>query len=45
MKGYFVHLIKNWKVAGHALNDFAQHFMHGLVPCISWKHHHSEDSE
>jgi hypothetical protein len=39
MKEYFSHLLANWKVALHSLNDFAEHFIHGLFPFISWKHY------
>jgi hypothetical protein len=35
---YFKHLKENWKVALHSLNDFLEHFLHGLIPAISWKH-------
>ena len=35
---YFEHLAKNWRVAGHSLNDALEHFLHGLFPFISWKH-------
>jgi len=35
---YFEHLKANWKVAFHSLNDFFEHFIHGLIPYISWKH-------
>ena len=36
--GYLKHLVANWKVSLHALNDFAEHFLHGLIPFIKWKH-------
>lgn len=36
---YIQHLIKNWKVAFHALHDFFAHFIHGLIPCIKIRHH------
>ena len=36
---YFEHIVKNWKVAGHALGDFFAHFIHGLLPFIKIKHH------
>ena len=36
---YMQHLIKNWKVAFHALYDFFAHFVHGLIPYIKIKHH------
>jgi hypothetical protein len=36
--GYFEHLKANWKVAFHCLNDFLEHFLHGLIPCIHWEH-------
>ena len=36
---YTQHLIKNWKVAFHALHDFFAHFVHGLIPCIKIRHH------
>jgi hypothetical protein len=39
VKYYFIHLIKNWKVAFHALGDFLAHFIHGLLPFINIKHH------
>lgn len=35
---YFEHLIANWKVALHSLDDAAEHFLHGLIPKIKWKH-------
>jgi hypothetical protein len=43
MKQYLIHLIANWKVALHSLNDFFEHFLHGLIPCISWKHFHKKN--
>jgi hypothetical protein len=45
MKNYFIHLIANWKIAFHALNDFLEHFLHGLIPIIKWKHFHSMINE
>lgn len=36
---YIKHLIKNWKVAQHALFDFIVHFIHGLIPVIKIKHY------
>lgn len=46
MKKYSKHLIANWKVAFHALNDFFEHLIHGLIPIISWSHYHgTEESE
>lgn len=39
---YFDHLVANWLVAFHSLNDFLEHFIHGLFPFISWKHYHGE---
>jgi hypothetical protein len=42
MKKYLIHLVANWKVALHALNDFFEHFLHGLFPFISWKHFHDD---
>jgi GNAT superfamily N-acetyltransferase len=39
---YFQHLKENWKIALHSLNDFSEHFLHGLIPIIKWKHFHSE---
>ena len=36
---YTQHLIKNWKVAFHALHDFFAHFIHGLIPAIKIRHH------
>jgi hypothetical protein len=38
MFNYLKHLIANWRVALHALNDFAEHFLHGLIPAIKWDH-------
>ncbi len=35
---YFEHLKANWKVAFHSFNDFLEHFIHGLLPCIKWEH-------
>lgn len=35
---YLSHLRANWKVAWHSLGDFLEHFLHGLLPFISWKH-------
>lgn len=35
---YMKHLKANWKVAFHSLNDFLEHFIHGLIPCIKWEH-------
>ena len=35
---YFQHLKANWKVAFHSFNDFLEHFIHGLLPAISWNH-------
>ena len=35
---YLEHLKANWKVAFHSLGDFLEHFIHGLIPCIQWKH-------
>ena len=35
---YFEHLKANWKVALHSLNDFLEHFLHGLCPLIKWTH-------
>ncbi len=35
---YTNHLIKNWKVARHALFDFGVHFIHGLIPLIKIEH-------
>ena len=40
---YFEHLLANWRVAFHSLNDFIEHFIHGIFPFISWKHYHKED--
>lgn len=40
---YFKHLCLNWKVALHSLNDFAEHFIHGVLPFVKWKHYHSVD--
>ena len=45
MKSYLEHLILNWKVAIHSLNDVAEHFIHGIFPFISWKHYHEENAE
>ena len=42
MRNYFIHLVANWKVALHALNDFAEHFLHGLLPFIHWEHCENE---
>ena len=44
---YTQHLIKNWKVAFHALHDFFAHFIHGLIPAIKIQHHqpYQEGSE
>lgn len=39
---YTQHLIKNWKVAFHALHDFFAHFIHGLIPAIKIRHHQPE---
>ena len=36
--GYMKHLKANWKVAFHSFNDFLEHFIHGLLPCIKWEH-------
>ena len=36
---YMQHLIKNWKVAFHALHDFFAHVIHGLIPAIKIRHH------
>ena len=36
---YTQHLIKNWKVAFHALHDFFAHFIHGLIPVIKIRYH------
>ena len=36
---YFEHLLKNWKVAFHALTDFFAHFVHGIFPFIKIRHH------
>lgn len=35
---YFEHLVSNWRVAAHSLNDTLEHFIHGLFPFIYWKH-------
>lgn len=35
---YLKHLCINWKVAGHCLLDFLEHFLHGLIPLIKWEH-------
>ena len=35
---YMKHLKANWKVAFHSFNDFLEHFIHGLLPCIKWEH-------
>lgn len=40
---YFKHLIMNWKVAVHALNDFFEHFLHGLFPFIKWEHYQNKE--
>lgn len=44
MKHYIKHLIANWRIALHALNDCVEHFLHGLIPIIHWKHFHDEES-
>jgi len=36
--GYFSHLWANWRVSWHCLGDVIQHFLHGLLPFIGWKH-------
>lgn len=36
---YFKHLIANWRVAIHSLNDFFEHFLHGILPFIKWNHY------
>lgn len=36
---YTQHLIKNWRVAFHALHDFFAHVIHGLIPWIKIQHH------
>ena len=41
---YFTHLKLNWQVAFHSLNDFCEHFIHGIIPCVSWKHAHDSKS-
>ncbi|RCX20864.1 hypothetical protein DFR58_10166 [Anaerobacterium chartisolvens] len=35
---YLEHLKANWRVALHGLNDFAEHFLHGLLPCVKGDH-------
>ena len=35
---YLEHLKANWKVAFHSLDDFLEHFLHGLIPYIRWRH-------
>ena len=35
---YFEHLVCNWRVAAHSLNDTLEHFLHGLFPFIKWEH-------
>lgn len=40
---YFQHLKANWKVAFHSLNDFFEHFLHGLIPAIKWNHYQKKD--
>lgn len=35
---YFDHLVANWRVAMHSLGDTLEHFLHGLLPFISWEH-------
>ena len=50
--GYIEHLKLNWKVAFrslrkhdkllHNLNDFAEHFLHGLIPLIKWEHKYNK---
>lgn len=42
---YLEHLLANWKVAIHSLNDFVEHFIHGLIPFVEWKHYHNENEE
>jgi hypothetical protein len=32
IRGYFIHLKANWKVAGKSLVLFLFHFFHGLIP-------------
>lgn len=39
---YFEHLWANWKVAFYSLNDFAEHFLHGIFPFIYWEHDHKD---
>lgn len=48
---YFKHLKSNWKVAlstryhtswFHTISDILEHFLHGLIPCIKWKHKQRE---
>jgi len=39
---YFKHLIANWKVCLHSLNDFSEHFIHGLLPFIKWNHYQKD---
>lgn len=44
MKRYMRHLMKNWKVAAHALKDAVAHFTLGIVPIIKIKHHQPTDN-
>ncbi len=43
--GYFEHLCRNWLVAGRCVNLFLEHFLHGLIPFISWEHGHKNKEE
>ena len=39
--GYLKHLIRNWRVACHAIKDVFAHFIHGILPFIKIRHHSS----
>ena len=41
---YYGHLLANWRVVFHSLNDFSEHFLHGLISAILQEHNqHNED--
>lgn len=42
---YLEHLVANWKVALHSLNDFWEHFLHGICPLIKWNHYQPKEEE
>lgn len=54
---YLAHLKANWRVAKralaefrksknpHDLNDCVEHWLHGLIPIIHWKHYQPPEND